>query len=102
MKNRGTNLPDQPSIPPMPKTNETRSEKIESEQKTCFEYSLKTDTALSRSGLPEAEQFYSCALIWLQRIAHNLVDINVSLAKIAEYCDELKAAEEERRFNEDF
>lgn len=86
----------------MGKTNETRSEEIERVQNILFESVSKSQNDAINSGIPEADQFYSCAAMWLQLLVLNLADINVSLAKIAEYCDELKAAEEERRFNEDF
>lgn len=86
----------------MEKTNETRSEEIERVQNILFESVSKSQNDTINSSIPEADQFYSCAVLWLQLLVLNLADINVSLAKIAEYCDDLKAAEEERRFNEDF
>lgn len=86
----------------MEKSDETRSEKIARAVSDSIITSQKATIEISGMDIPGSEKFYAIGSLMFIEIAKNIADINISLAKIADYCDELKAAEEEKRFNEDF
>ena len=86
----------------MGKKNKTRSEKIAKSLSESSPVLQKAVKELSGMDIPGSEKFYAIGSLMLVEMAKNIESINISLAKIADYCDDLRAAEEERRFNEDF